>query len=472
MKRPIITKFTAIISTVFIATIAILNVPQISYAQANSNLLAAASTATPSTIVEWPNAPTTLAGSAILIDADTGAVLYDKSSHTKAYPASITKLMTGLLTIENCSLDETVTFSQAAAKSVIPGVDANIATKVGEKFTVEQSLYALLLSSANEVAYGLAEHVAGSLASFTDMMNARAKELGALNTHFSNASGLSDPNHYTTAYDMAMIGRVCFTNSTFISIDSYVGNYKLGPTNLTPEIRSLHSTNLMFKGQQFFYQYCKGGKTGFTDESGYTLISYAEKDGMRLICVVMKESKADDRYNDTKSLFEYGFNNFKKVSISNTDVSSLFNNSNYYSSKVYGNSTINFSMDASYVDLPSTATLSDVGLTLDNSSPATVDETAKYDYTAKLNFTYSGNTIGSANLLVNTKSNVIKSDSLPYLSNDGLATPTGKKCFVINVKYLAIGGGLILFSSLIILNVKLKHRTKRRRRYAKSKLHY
>ena len=472
MKKPILTKFTAIISTIFIASIAILNVPQISNAQTTSSPVAAALTTASPTTVEWPNAPSTSAGSAVLIDADTGAVLYDKNSHTKAYPASITKLMTGLLTIENCSLDEIVTFSQTAAKSVVPGVDANIATKVGEKFTVEQSLYALLLSSANEVAYGLAEHVAGSLASFTDMMNSRAKELGALNTHFSNASGLSDTNHYTTAYDMAMIGRLCFTNSTFLSIDSYVGNYKLGPTNLTPEVRSLHSTNLMFKGQQYYYQYCKGGKTGFTDESGYTLVSYAEKDGMRLICVVMKESKADDRYVDTKALFEYGFNNFKKVSISNTDVSSLFNNSNYYSSKVYGNTTINFSMDASYVDLPNTATLTDVGLTLDNSKTATSEETAKYDYTAKLNFTYNGNTIGSANLLVNTKSNIVKSDSLPYLTSDGPATPTSKKCVILDVRYLAIGVGLILFSSMIFLNLKHKHHGKKRRKYAKSKLHY
>ena len=472
MKKSILTKCTAVISTIFIATISTFNVTQLTYANTISSPLAAASTTTATAPVEWPNAPSTSAGSAILIDADTGAVLYDKNSHTKAYPASITKLMTGLLTIENCSLDDVVTFSQAAAKSVVPGVDANIATKVGEQYTVDQALHALLLSSANEVAYGLAEHVAGSLASFTDMMNARAKELGALDTHFNNASGLSDPNHYTTAYDMAMIGRKCFTNATFLSIDSYVGNYKLGPTNLTPEVRSLHSTNLMFKGQQFYYQYCKGGKTGFTDESGYTLITYAEKDGMRLICVVMKENKPDDRYVDTKALFEYGFNNFKKVSISNGDVSSLFNNSNYYSSKVYGNTTINFSMDASYVDLPIAATLSDVGLTLDNNSNVSNGDTAKYDYTAKLNFTYNGNTIGNANLLVNTKSNIIKSDSLPYLANDGSATPTSKKCFVINVWYLAIGSGIILFTSLTIINIKRTHNQKKRRKYGKSKLHY
>ena len=152
MMKSKLTKYTAIISTIFIATIAILNVTQLTYATPTASPLAAAATTASTAAVEWPAEPATVAGSAILIDADTGAVLYDKSSHTKAYPASITKLMTALLTIENCSLDEVITFSQTAAKSVIPGVDANIATKVGEQYTVDQSLHALLLSSANEVA--------------------------------------------------------------------------------------------------------------------------------------------------------------------------------------------------------------------------------------------------------------------------------------------------------------------------------
>lgn len=470
MKKSILTKFVAIISTTAIATIAILGVPQTNYAKDNTSIANSSSSDTQATVA-WPTAPAVSAGSAILIDADTGAILYDKDSHTKAYPASITKIMTGLLTIENCSLDETVTFSSEAAKSV-KWDEANITTKAGEQYTIDQSLHALLLASANEVAYGLAEYVGGSLSNFVDMMNTRAKELGALNTHFNNASGLSDPNHYTTAYDIAMIGRVSFTNSTFKTIDSYLGSYKLDPTNLTSQPRFLSSSNLMFKGKQFYYEYCKGGKTGFTDESGYTLVSYAEKDGMRLICVVLKESIADNRYIDTKSLFEYGFNNFKKVAISNNDVSSLFNNSNYYNSAVYNNSTINFSMDASYVDLPIAATLSDIGLTLDSNNTNSGDDTAKDDYTAKLNFTYSGNNVGSANLLVNTKNNIVKSDSLPYLASNQLATPTTRKCLIINVWYLAIGTGIVLASAYIIFNTKRTQSRKKHRKYSKRKLHY
>ncbi|SEW45792.1 D-alanyl-D-alanine carboxypeptidase/D-alanyl-D-alanine carboxypeptidase (penicillin-binding protein 5/6) [[Clostridium] fimetarium] len=443
MRRQTFTRFTSIIFTIVIFTLTVVNVSQMTYAQT----------------VQWPTAPETLAGSAILIDADTGAILYDKSSHMKAYPASMTKIMTGLLTIENCSFDEVVTFSSEAARSVVQG-DSNISTKVGEQYTVEQSLYALLLSSANEVAYGLAEHVGGSLSGFVNLMNTKAKELGALNTHFNNASGLSDPNHYTTAYDMAMIGRASFSNGAFLSIDSYTGSYKLGSTNLTSVARILTGSNLMFKGRQFYYEYCKGSKTGFTDESGYTLISYAEKDGMRLICVVMKEANINDRYMDTKDLFEYGFNNFKKVSISNSDMSSLFNSSNYYDSEVYGNNNISFSFDASYIDLPNAAKLSDIGLKVDSSATGNIDDP---NYAAKLNFIYNGKTVGSSSIIINKK-NTIKSENLPYLASNNSSVPISKKSFVINVWYLGIGIGIILILQIIML-IRHLQQMKRRKRY-------
>ena len=443
MRKQIITRLTAIIFTIVIFTVTLFNVPQSIYGQT----------------VEWPTAPVTLAESAILIDADTGAILYDKGSHTKAYPASMTKIMTGLLTIENCSLDEVVTVSSAAVKSVMQG-DSNISTKVGEQYTVEQSLYAILLSSANEVAYGLAEHVGSSLTGFVDMMNERAKELGALDTHFDNASGLSDPNHYTTAYDMAMIGCASFSNAQFLSIDSYTGSYTLEATNLTRTARILTGNNLLFKGRQFYYEYCKGSKTGFTDEAGYTLISYAEKDGMRLICVVMKEANINDRYIDTKALFEYGFNNFNKVPISNSDVSSLFTSSNYYNSDVYGNNNINFSIDSSYVDLPNDANLSDIGMMLDRKSDENIDDS---NYTAKLNFLYKGNIVGNSSFVVN-KINAVKSENLPYLASDNPAKLTSKKSLLINVRYIGLGIVIIIIFQIIML-IRHTLRMKRHNKY-------
>ncbi len=466
MKNKKFTRFTAVISSFVIAGFAIFNFPLISYADT------AATAAAP---VAWPAAPAISAGSAILIDADTGAILYDKDSHTKAYPASITKLMTGLLTVENCSMDEIVTFSQAAANSVIVGVDANNGTKTGEQYTVEQALYTLLLKSANEVAYGLAEHVGDSLPNFVDMMNARAKELGALDTHFNNASGLFDSDHYTTAYDMALIGRAAFTNAAFLTIDSYPGTYNLAPTNLTPEVRSFHSTNLMFKGQKFYYQYCKGGKTGFTDESQYTLVSYAEKDGMRLICVTMKEATADNRYIDTKALFEYGFNNFKKVSVANSDLSSIFNSSNYYNSAVYGNNSVNFSMDASYVDIPASVNLSNIGMSLDTGANSADSETSATDssnYSVKLNFTYSNHIVGSANLIFNTSNTAMKVSNLPYLEDNNNTTPVPRKCFVINVWYLVIAVVILLIALKIFDEIHHSKKRTLRNRNKKSKLHY
>lgn len=411
--------------------------------------------------VAWPTAPDLVSGSAILMDADTGAILYQKDCHARAYPASLTKIMTGLLTIENCSFDEIVTFSSTAANSVAWD-EANISTKTGEQYTVEQALYGLLLQSANEVAYGLAEHISGSLSNFTNMMNSRAKELGALNTHFNNASGLSDTNHYTTAYDLAMIGRACFNNSTFMSFESYSDYYKLAPTNMTPVTRTLYGRHGMLKNREYYYEYAKGGKTGFTDESGYTLITFAEKDGMRLICVTLKASTVDGRYTDTKSLLDYGFKNFKKVSISNSDVSSLFNSSNYYNSKVFNNSTVNFSMNASYVDIPTTATLSDVGISVDTNNSNSADD---YDYTANIDFTYGSNIVGTANLLVNTETSVIKSENLPYVDDNNSSTPTRKKCLVLNVWYVAGFAVILLLGIYLYKDIKRSAQMRRRRTY-------
>lgn len=435
MIKQIFIRVTAIISTIIIITVTIMNASQMAYAQTAA----------------WPTAPETLAGSAVLIDADTGSVLYDKNSHAKAYPASITKIMTGLLTIENCRDDEVVTFSSSAANSVQAG-DASIETKTGEQYTVIQSLYALLLASANEVAYGLAEHVGGSLSNFVNMMNARAKELGALNTHFNNASGLPDPNHYTTAYDMAMIGRASFSNSKFLSIDSFIGTYKLGPTNLTSQVRDITGSNLMFSGRQYYYEYCKGSKTGFTNESGYTLISYAEKDGMRLICVVMKEANINDRYIDTRAIFQYGFNNFKKVSISNSDLGSLFNNSNYYYSNVYGKSNIDFSIDDAYVVLPVNAKLSDIKLKLDNN---TSGSTGGANYTSNIDFLYNGNTVGSGNFAINKNQN---NSNLPFLEKNASSIPTTKSAIVLNVWFFVIFFGIIIITMLIVnCIIRIRH---------------
>ena len=256
------------------------------------------------------------AEAAILIDAETGEILYNKASTARYYPASITKLMTVLLVLENCEKDEIVTFSHDAVFSIEPG-SSHIAIVPDEMLTVEQCLYGIMLQSANEVSNAVGEHIAGSMEEFSVMMTERAKELGCKNTNFVNAHGLHDENHYTTAYDMALIAKEVLKYPYFKEIMSSV-YFEIQPTNKQPEIRYLHGQNQLLKPASIFhYEYCIGGKTGFTNEARNTLVAFAEKDGTTLISVVLK-STGYGEYTDTIALFDYGFNNFHTVELGNT----------------------------------------------------------------------------------------------------------------------------------------------------------
>lgn len=270
----------------------------------------------------YPAAPDIESGNCILIDADSGVVLYEKGSDEKCYPASVTKLMTALLVAENCNLNDTLTVSANAVSSVKYG-DASAGLKTGEEFTVEQALNIMLIKSANDMAYALGEYVGGSIANFATMMNKKADELGCRDTHFSNASGLTDVNHYTTAYDMALICRAVLDYPAIMNAISYTKSYYVAPTNKTEDARYYRLSHSMVTGK-YLYEYCIGGKTGYTDAAGHTLATFAEKDGLRLICVVFN-STDEQRYIDTTALFEYGFNNFHRLNISQNEDTFSFN---------------------------------------------------------------------------------------------------------------------------------------------------
>lgn len=388
---------------------------------------------------EWPEAPELYSEIALLMDADTGAILYEKNIYEKTYPASTTKLMTGLLTVENCNLSEIVYTSYAAATSVAFD-DSNIGSKVGEEYTVEQALYALLVHSANEVAYALAEHVGGDLPSFVMMMNMRAEELGALNTHFNNASGLHDEHHYTTAYDLAMIGRACLNNATFVAFDSYAGYYFMPPTNKTSITRTLMPRNEMLKGGKYYYEYCKGGKTGFTDEAGYTLVTFAEKNGVRLIAVTLRSGK-NQRFEDCTKLFEYGFANFTKHTPDESDISTLFGKNNYFRSDVFGGSLPSFHISATTMQLPSGVPSTVVKLRADENGAS---NSSGNDFSTKVNFIYNDgvndHTVGTATLSLDT--NITESD-LPYITQEKAEEITRKFRPTVNV-WMIVGIIIIL----------------------------
>ena len=267
-------------------------------------LLMGAFTETALAAPDWPSGVSIQAESGIVIDADTGTVLWGQNIHNQYFPASITKIMTALIVIEKCSLDETVTFSHNAVFNVEAG-SSNAGINEGDKLSVKDCLYALLLKSANESANALAEHVAGSTEAFADMMNAKAKELGCTDTHFANPSGLNNPEHYTSTYDMALIARAAFLNPTFEEIDSTT-YYKLPPNSINPEGLTIYPGHKMLKkSTPYYYPGIVGGKTGYTTLAGNTLVTCAERDGVRLIAVIMKSKST--QYTDTSALLDYGF---------------------------------------------------------------------------------------------------------------------------------------------------------------------
>lgn len=264
----------------------------------------------------WPQMSEIEARSAIVMDADTGAILYSKLMDEKRYPASITKIMTCLLALENSSMDDIVTFTEEGIKEAYAG-SSNCVPVLGEEFTMEQALNIMMLKSANDMATQIGVQIGGSVEGFTQMMNDRAAQLGCTGTHFNNSNGLPDENHYSTAHDFALIMQECIKNDDFRRITS-TAVVTIPPTNKTSTERIYQNhCALVVPNDSRYYEYCIGGKTGYTDSAWRTLVSAAEKDGRRLVCVTMKCATKQD-FPDTVALFEYGFNNFSVQDVDRT----------------------------------------------------------------------------------------------------------------------------------------------------------
>lgn len=261
----------------------------------------------------WPQMREISEASAVVMDADTGGILYSLNRDTVRYPASTTKILTALIVIEKAKLSDTVTMDETGIEFVASG-STNADTKTGEQFTVEQCLYIMLLKSANDIATQLGKHVGGSLPAFAEMMNSRAEEIGCTGSHFVNPSGMPDSDHYSTAADMALIMRECLKNDLFRKIIA-TRSYTVPPTNKTAEERVYDNhCSLIQPSSEYYYEYCIGGKTGFTKAAWRTLVTAAVRDGRTLICVTMRGPDRSD-YIDTADLFEYGFLNFERREI-------------------------------------------------------------------------------------------------------------------------------------------------------------
>ena len=272
-------------------------------------------------IAGWPQGPDITSTAAVIMEDSTNTTLYAKNMDQILYPGATVKVMTTLLALENTQLSDQVTMTATGVSGVTDG-GANISAQIDEVFTVEQCLYAIMLASANDVALQLAEHIGGSVDGFVQMMNARAPELGCTNTVFTNPTGLPDENQHTTAHDMALIMKAAADNESFQTIASTT-SYTIPATNVSGGDRVLtNNFSMLTNNNAAYYQYCTGGREGYTEASGSTLVCSAQKNGITLIAVVLQGTSGTTA-TEAASLLNYGFDNFNMLSLGDNDFNML-----------------------------------------------------------------------------------------------------------------------------------------------------
>ena len=337
-----------------------------------------------------------MAEAGIVMDMDSGAILYGQNIHLTYPPASITKILTALIVLENCNLDDTVTFSTTAVNQVEADSGNKISVVAGDQLSVEDCLYSMLLVSCNQAANALAEHTAGSISAFVNMMNEKLAQLGCQESHFENPSGLNGDNQYVSAYDMALIAQAAYDNETLVEISSAT-THKIAPTTQNPDgftIRGEHRLCVTEDpSSPYYYPEAVAGKTGYLIKAGNTLVTYAVKDNRRLISVILK-GQPRQYFVDGKALLEFGFRSFQDYTVAD-----------YESRYVTGNETINLDKGSfqasdlmidpdSVITLPNSASFEDADITL-----GALPEISPDNAVALLTYSYNDRTIGTAYLL-------------------------------------------------------------------------
>ena len=329
-------------------------------------------------LVDWPQGPSINSEAGIVMDIDSGAILYAKNIDEQHYPASITKIMTALVALENYELDETVKFTWDDIRFLEYG-DAHIGIKPDEELTMEDCLYGMLLASANEVSHGIGAHMEGGYEAFLEEMNETAEELGCKNSHWMNTHGLHDEQHYTSARDMALIGAAAFQHEEFRKI---TGTYQhvIPETNITAEKRYVHQNHKMLRDwDSRYYEYCVGGKTGYTDQALSTLVTFATKEDVNLVAVVLKtHGGGNNTYVDTRAMLDFAFDNFAKVPVTKDMI---------------GNKNIAKVEKNACVMLPT-------GVSTDDLEMNFVAPTEKKDRTGTVSFAYNGLEVGTVNVTI------------------------------------------------------------------------
>ena len=325
----------------------------------------------------WAKGPHIYSEAGIVMDIDSGAILYAKNIDNPHYPASITKIMTALVALEHNELTDVVTITPEDYNFLKSG-DNHIGLKNKEQISMEDALHGTLLASGNEVAHALGSNTEGGYDNFIKLMNEKAKELGCTNSNFVNSHGLHDDNHYTSARDMALIGAAAFKNEDFRRITA-TKLYTIPETNVTNEKRAFENHHkMLFDWRNQYYEYCVGGKTGYTDKALNTLVTFATKDDVNLVAVVLRTHGSGNTYVDTRAMLDYAFNNFSKISVTVDTVEGK------------GLKSVD---ENAYVMIPTGITFEQLECNVEN-------PTELGDKTGEVSYTYEGQAVGSFEMTI------------------------------------------------------------------------
>lgn len=448
LKKNLISLFVLLLSVIYFF-------PAFAYAEEDYNALAEERkkmTIESNLIDNWPVGPEIGAESAMLMEANSGIVLYEKNSHEHLYPASITKILTALVAFDNCDMDEEVTFSYEAVNSINWKLDANMGINGGSTISMEETLYGMLVGSANEAAYAIAEHICGNgnLEDFAKLMNEKAVSLGCTDSNFVTPNGIHDDNHYTSAHDMALIARAFFTNDYLANI-SRTPSYSFEQTPTQPKSdMAVYAKSKLFPGKEYACEGLVGTKTGYTSLARQTLVSSAERNGIQLVCVIMKE-ESPYQYTDTLDLFNYGFSNFSTEYVADKDSRFNISSSNLFNTDIdiFGSSKPILEIDPkSYIVLPKGSTIekTECKIEYDNLSD---NEIARIDYY------YSDAYIGSAKVVPSQES-YIKFD-FDEITEEFIDEDESDNKFIFVNIYIIIGGiiGIAIILAIVFLIISL-----------------
>ena len=403
----------------------------------------------------WPQGPGTYGEAAIVMEVGTGAILYGKNVDDQHYPASITKVLTALIALENGQLSDSVTFSHDCVSFLQPG-DSSVGLKENNVITLEQTLYATLLASANEAAYAVAENVGKNAGHdyqwFIEQMNARCKELGGSNSNFVNANGLHDENHYTSARDMALIGRELFKHRSYSDgkLDGR-SEYEIPASDTCQQHIFQQKHKMLQPDNSNYYEYAIGGKTGYTSDALSTLITMADNGNLKLVCVVLR-THGKNIYPDTTNLFNYAFDNFQKIAIKDQETSEDI-------SEILEDAS---GENCGYVVVPKGVEFSDLDMEMK------VDKENNDE--AVLTYTYEGSLVGSARAKVSEKykkehtANIKKQEKNSDKNSDNKEDASGKKSLTKKLIIVFTAVLLLLVLLFIIRLIQYRRRMKRKRR--------